>query len=179
MRRIVLLACVLVAMFVIQGCTAGEKAGSSLSVRIVPDSTDDKGSRTINLSLPKQHFYVVITNISDKPVRLWREWSSWGYYTLSFVVTDDKGKMKVVKKGMMAWTKNYPDWTVLTSGDHMVFEVSFDLETWPNAPIPEKDKSREVKMKAEFEIPEDKETKEYQVWTGKVSSPEDKYVIYK
>jgi hypothetical protein len=179
MRRIVLLACVFIAMFAVEVASAEQKAESSLSVRIVPDRIDANETRTIDLSLPKQHFYVVVTNISDKQLRLWREWSSWGYYNLSFVIKDDDGKTTVVKKGRQAWTRNFPDWTMIPPGDHLVFEVSFLSETWPTAPVPVQGKSRTVKMTAVFEIPEDKETKEYQVWTGKVYSPEHTYVIHR
>jgi hypothetical protein len=79
----------------------------------------------------------------------------------------------------MVWSKNYPDATTLVPGDHMVSEVTFDPSIWPNAPVPEKGKSREIKMKAVFSIPADEDTKKYSIWTGAVSSPEDTYIIYR
>ena len=158
-----------------------ERVADPISVRIVPTSFSKEGARTITLWQPTQHFHVVVTNTSDKPVRLWREWCSWGYYNLSFLVTGEDGKPIVVKKAWRGWKKNAPDSTTLPPGDHMVFEVSFDPKIWPLASselLPEEGKSREVKMKAVFEIVKDNETQKQDVWTGSVSSPEETYVIY-
>jgi hypothetical protein len=142
-------------------------------------SAPENDVRAITLFTPAQHFYVVVTNVSQEPIRLWREWCSWGYYNLSFKVTDDTGKTTVVKKKPREWRKNYPDSTILGPGDHMVFEVSFDEATWEGAPLPEQHKSRRVKMSAVFEIPEDQDTRKMKVWTGKASSPELTYTIYR
>ena len=82
-------------------------------------------------------------------------------------------------KGDKEWSANYPDATVLQPGDHMVFEVAFDQETWPHAPLPQKGQSREVRMKAVFTIPADEQTREHKVWTGEVASPEATYMIHR
>jgi hypothetical protein len=149
-----------------------------LTVRIVPSSTTEKGEHLITLyRQPTQHFYVVVTNKSNEPLRLWREWCSWGYYTLSFAVVDAAGKKVIVTKGSRAWTRNFPDTTTLGPGDHMVFEVTFDKDTWPNAPMPVEAKSHTIKMKAIFSIPADDDTKKHEVWTGEVSSPLKSYTI--
>ena len=55
----------------------------------------------------------------------------------------------MVRKVPKSWRKNYPDCAV-PPGDHMVFEVSFDTGTWDKPPLPEKGKSREVKMSADL-----------------------------
>lgn len=179
MKRIGILVCCLVTVLNLRAEPADQKPAIPLSVRIVPESFREKGGRSITFWQPAQHFHVVITNPCDKPVRLWRDWCSWGEQMLSFEVTDENGKAIVVKKTPRNYRKNYPDWTLLLPGDHMVFDVFFDQTTWTNAPLPEKGNSREVKMKAVFEIPEDKETMENKVWTGKVCSPEETYTIYR
>ncbi len=152
---------------------------SPLTVRIVPHKTPEKGPAVITLFGPPSHFWVVVTNSSDKPVRLWREWCSWGWYSLSFRVTDSAGKVVEVKKGPRGWRKNYPDATVLQPGEHLVFEVAFDEETWPSAPVPEQGKFHDVRMKAVFAVPVDDESKKQEVWTGEVSSPEGVFTIYR
>jgi hypothetical protein len=144
LQIIFLFACILMSPVV----NAGEKNADStvsLTVRIVPSSTTEKGVRLIALSNPSQHFSVVVTNTSNEHIRLWREWCSWGYYTLSFSVVDAAGKNVIVTKGSRAWTRNFPDTTTLGPGDHMVFEVTFDKDTWPNAPMPVESKSHTVK----------------------------------
>ena len=62
-----------------------------LAVRVVPTSYREETGRAIQLYRPSQHFHVVVTNVSDESVRLWREWCSWGYFNLSFRVTDEEG----------------------------------------------------------------------------------------
>jgi hypothetical protein len=84
-----------------------------------------------------------------------------------------------VKKGPHEWLKNYPDATVLHPGDHVIYELAFDPETWPTAPLPEKGPSRKVTMRAVFAIPADEETKRDKVWTGEVASPASSYTIYR
>ena len=59
----------------------------------------------------------------------------------------------------------------------MVFNVTFDESIWRNAPFPKAGTYRVVKLKAIFEIPEDKYAKEAKVWTGRVVSPEYTYIV--
>jgi hypothetical protein len=179
MKKICIIACCLVALLTLGAKSEEKKPVDQLSVRIVPTRSSEKGGATITLWQPTQHFHVVITNMSDKPLRLWRDWCSWGEQMLSFQITDENGKVTHVKRVPCEYLKNYPAWTTIPVGNHMVLEVSFDPQKWISAPLPEKGKSREVKMKAVFEIPKDKDTKEHKVWTGKVSSPKHAYTIYR
>jgi hypothetical protein len=179
MKRACIVAGCLALTLVIRARADEPKQPPALSVRIVPDRAGDDGARSITLWQPSSHFNVVVTNISDKPVRLWREWCSWGYFALSFVVTDEAGKAAVVKKSPRDWDKNYPDWTELAPGDSMVFEVTFAEGTWTNSPLPAKNASLKVRMKAAFEVREDGQSKKLNVWTGKVESPELSYTIYR
>ena len=59
----------------------------------------------------------------------------------------------------------------------MVFDVTFDESIWQNAPSPKAETYRVVKLKAIFEIREDKFAKEKNVWTGRVVSPEYTYIM--
>ncbi len=61
----------------------------------------------------------------------------------------------------------------------MVFEVSFDEAIWQNAPLPDRGRSRAIKMKAVYEVPADDDTKEFGVWNGRISSPEETYTVYR
>ena len=179
MNRIICAFAVVLLSLCTTSIVTAEPPADSLAVRIVPSSTNNKGGHSITLFLPAQHFYVVITNVSKEPVRLWREWCSWGYYSLSFSVVGPDGKDILVKKKQIGWTKNFPDSTTLAPGDHLVFEVTFDQAVWPDAPVPDKGKSREVKMKAVFAIAADDESKQHGVWVGEVSSPVASYTIYR
>lgn len=177
MKRFLCAAAFFVAAFGIAGVLAAGEPSDSISVRIVPSGSGEK--RSITLWQPEQHFHVVITNISKEPVRLWREWCSWGYYSLSFTVLDANGKETILKKAPRGWRKNFPDAMTLAPGEHMVFEVTFDQTIWPNVPLPEKGKSHDVKMKAVFAIAADADTASHKVWTGEASSPVESYTIYR
>ena len=150
-----------------------------LSIRIVPTSHRERTGRAIQLYGPGRHFHVVVTNTSRLPVRLWRDWCSWGYFNLSFAATDQAGRSFVVSKKPRGWDKNYPDWDIVPPGDHMVLEVSFDASTWENDPMPEAGKSRTIKMKAIYEVLQDEESMKHGVWKGRISSPEETYTLYR
>jgi hypothetical protein len=164
----------------LSGNRPGESAQMSLlAVRVVPTSYREKTGRAIELYRPSQHFHVVVTNVSDEPIRLWREWCSWGYFNLSFEVTNGDGRPIAVRKRDRAWDKNYPDWEIIPPGGHQVWDVTFDPTTWKDSPLPETPGSRAVSMRAIYGIRPDKETKEYGIWTGQVSSPEESYKLWK
>lgn len=172
---------IVLVVLMANGLTLSEEQGpqTAIAVRIVsPDRTRGDGPQLITLNQPSQHFHVVVTNVSGKPIRLWREWCSWGYYMLSFRVTDENGKVTEVKKGPCEWKKNYPDWTTLQPGDHMVYEVSFDERTWPDVAL-EQGKARQVRMSAVIEVKPDMDSEREDVWTGTVASPERSYTIAK
>jgi hypothetical protein len=94
-------------------------------------------------------------------------------------MTDESGKKVIITKKPREWNKNYPDWTIIPPGEHMVFDVKFDESTWQNAPLLEAEKPRTIRLKAIFEIPEEVEAKERNIWTGRVSSPEYAYTFYR
>jgi hypothetical protein len=177
--RIASLATLLLVLYATPATSADLKPTDRVTVRIVPMTHRDDGVRGLTLWNPALPFHVVVTNVSNQPLRLWREWCSWGYYNLSFEVTDEDGKTTTVKKKQRGWRKNYPDWFLVAPSEHMVFDITLDESVWENPPLPEKGKSRVVKMRAVLEIPEDADTKGSGVWTGKVVSPEHSYTIYR
>jgi len=177
MKTLSLVLFTLTATFLSSQSLAEEKAPDPITVRIVPESLDERGEREILLLPPPRHFHVVLTNVAKEPIRLWREWCSWGYSTLSFEATDQSGKTVNIMKKPREWNNNYPDWTIIPPGDHMVFDVTLNESIWKNVPLPEAGKSRVVKLKAIFEIPNDKYAKEKKVWTGRVASPEYTYIM--
>jgi hypothetical protein len=174
MGRLAVIACVLVAIAV-PGDDPKEKGSDEakspqLSVRIVPTNHKEKAGRVIDGT-----FHVVVTNVSKQPVRLWKDWCSWGYYNLSFTATGWDGKTVAVKKLKRSSFANWPDWMLLPPGDHMVLDVSFKDHNWEGLPVPEANKSLRVSLRAVYEVTE--RTGKYRVWTGRVASPEAVYTI--
>src|SRR5689334_7045545 len=83
-------------------------ADAPLSVQIVP--TGARGSeRSIELYQPGAHFHVTLTNKTKQPIRLWKEWCSWGYFNLSFEARGADGKVTRIHKRDRGWDKNFAD----------------------------------------------------------------------
>ena len=147
----------------------------TVAISVLPNR---QGERTIEYNGHDPHFHVIVSNISDKPQKIWREWCSWGYYSLSFELSDKSGKKWVAKKGMSVWTKNYPDWSTLKPHESVVIDVYFaDTGMWKGFPCPENG-SQTVTMRAIFEIKPDDWSKKNGVWTGHVASKADKFTFY-
>jgi hypothetical protein len=132
----------------------------------------EKGDRSLSYYNP--HFYVIVSNVSKKPQRVWKEWCSWGYFALSFEITDKSGKTWIAERDQSRqFTMNFPDLWVLAPKENLVIPVHFgDKKLWKGFPDPQT-----VTMKAIFEIKPDKETEERAVWTGRIESKADKYTF--
>ncbi|WP_435016226.1 hypothetical protein TA3x_003790 [Tundrisphaera sp. TA3] len=179
MKRFTWVACAVLLILTAGGRAIEPQASTPLSVRIVPTSYHEKTGRSIVLRQPSDHFAVVITNVSDRPVKLWREWCSNGYFNLSFVATGEDGEPVVVRKKPRGWDKNYPDATIVPPGDHMVLEVTFDEAIWQGLSLPGKNRSRTLKLKAEYSVEGSQQAEEHGVWVGRASSPEESFAIWK
>lgn len=122
-------------------------------------------------------FPVVVTNRSDKPQRIFETWNSWGYYSLSFEVTDAEGKTWQIKEGPQVWTVNGPAYWILPPHEHLVLEVNFDDNGW--APLSQPMlRSGVYSIRAVFETSPTEESKKLSVWTGRVVSRTEKYTVY-
>jgi len=117
------------------------------------------------------HFHVVLQNRSTSPQRAWEWWSSWGWPTLSFELSDASGKHWIANRRKdMAWSRNSPIFLTIEPGNLAVIDVYFgDAKIWEGFPLV-KGQYQEVQMKAIFEVRETPESKERQVWTGRIES---------
>jgi hypothetical protein len=120
----------------------------------------------------KSHFHVLLTNRSDRSQRVWEGWNSWGYYSLSFEITDSAGKTWHVGRKPTAFTKNYASYWTLASGDTLVTDIYFgDPSEWDGFPL-RKGEENTVRMRAVFEVAQSPESAKYAVWTGRIESNE-------
>jgi len=154
------------------------------SISIAIPSRDTKNASVyqnhwINLHREGTHFHVVITNISAKPQRLWKTWNSWGWYNLTFEISDNQGNiLHALKKKPRGWTKNYPSFVRLNPGEYFIIDVYLKKSDWELSFLDkEKEGNFEINLKTIYEISEDKETKEYNIWTGKIESEIGKYTL--
>jgi len=153
-----------------------DAAQNPIQVAIAIPLHNLKQERELMYSALKPHFHVLISNISDQPQNIWREWCSLGYYALSFEVTDASGKTRTItKKKPHVWTMNYPDFWTIPPHESLVLDVNFtDSETWE--PFPPAKTS--FTMRAVFEIQPDEDAKKSSVWTGRVFSKVSTYTPY-
>ncbi len=116
------------------------------------------------------HFHVIISNLSNKPKRVWKEWCSWGYFTLRFEIEDEAGRKWTVKKKDRSWTMNAPDWWVLEPRESVVLDVFFaDQDIWAGFPRPDHG-AQTVTIRAVFESEPDKYSRQQGIWTGQIVS---------
>lgn len=140
----------------------------------------DQGGLSLELVLPfagnenyrvasDSHFHVVLRNNRDDTVRLWREWCSWGYYNLSFEFVYADGSKEVGEKNKIYWTRNFPSWMKLQSNESRVIDVDWtDEKKWKGFKRLGSDEL--VKVKAIFEISDDRDARADDVWVGRVES---------
>jgi len=169
-----LLSFMLTMMSIVVATAAGD---SPITVSIaIPNNRHNE--RQLDYNTDKL-FHVIVTNTSDEPIRIWREWCSWGYYGLSFEFTDATGKKWKAEKGLTAWTKNYPDFWSLEAHESLVLDVQFaKTNIWVGFPHLQQP-SQTFIMRAVFEFQPDDESHKYSIWTGKVASEAKTYVFYK
>jgi hypothetical protein len=99
------------------------------TLAVVPTETDAQDrERSISIS---HEFDVVLSNVSAKPECIFEDWSSWGFFALSFkFVTDAGKKIKCGRCGPFIWTRNYPAVFTIPPGGHYVFHVRWGDKTW-------------------------------------------------
>jgi len=117
------------------------------------------------------YFYVIITNRTDRDLKVWREWNSWGHDSLTFTVWPKEGPAFTLVKPPAAWLWNGPDSTIVPAGKSFVLQATIEQsETKHFEGFPEGYRGGGATIQAHFTIKEDEESKKRGVWTGRVSS---------
>ena len=138
--------------------------------------------KVIDTKSGNSSFHVVLTNISKSDLSVWREWCSWGYFSLTFTGSLPDGKSFQISKKGRDWTKNYPDAYLVRPGQHFIWDVRFLPEIWDG--FPSEWKNGEATIQAHFQQSKDSEpspkTKgDDTIWFGKVSSDPLKVELYR
>ena len=138
----------------------------SLSIAIPPSESGE-----YNLDPSRvPHFYVIIRNRSDNPVKVWAPRSLENHRALSFEFTDENGKKSKAEWEEEEKSVGYrlPDVCNLRPGESLVLEVPYTensrWKVWPKIAghLPT------VKMQAVFET--DPKAASRGVWVGKLVS---------
>ncbi len=176
----------------------------SPSIRIHLQGSPDLNlpTRSLHLSPTAPHLIVAIQNVSPQSIKIWDEGSSWGFSNLTLEIDAMRGKLlpdliKVERKRDL-WLANEPIPSILTSGEMVMREITLErpnikggdpsqipwpykgfplalIETNDNMTVPP---SSTLRMRAIFRVGTDARSKQEGVWTGKVVSPVNDYVIY-
>ncbi len=123
------------------------------------------GQRSIQFGRGK-HILVVITNVGATPIRLWSEFNSWGYRSLSFEVIDDAGKIIAVAKPEIDWDGNVPDFFDVPAHEPVVFDEELAPRVWNLPRVP----TGHLRMRAVYRVAPDTESNKLHVWTGEARS---------
>jgi hypothetical protein len=99
-------------------------ADHPLKISIVPDQFSPQGQdQTLDL---QGKCYVVLTNVSDKPIKILEDWNMWGWFNLSFQATDGKGVAHPIqRKGGYDFTRNFPGTFLIAPGESCIREAKW------------------------------------------------------
>lgn len=174
-----------------------------LSIKLTIPEDDD----STDISNPDFHFTVLIQNVSNHPVTIWKRWCSTGAFNVHFFVNSEDGqKFKVPKEiesgGMVKWAANFPDPLVLQPGEIDVRdffrylggtfqEVAPDLHSGSAAGNSQEFElmppsrsygtviEHKFVMRATLAIPgSDNWLKPLKIWSGTVSSAQETFNLY-
>lgn len=120
---------------------------------------------------------VVLTNLSERPMRVWRDWCSWGYENVSLEFRDARGHVWTCRKKPGTWFKNYPDFAELGAGESMVVMVKLDAGVWQDLPPLGEMSGKWINMCVRYEVKEDEHSRKDGVWVGKIENGEQAYRI--
>lgn len=120
---------------------------------------------------------MLLTNQSARPVSLFEEWNSWGYYGLSFDVMYADGRQVRVGKELRPGRLNFPSVITLAPQASYVFDVTLGPE-WRHSPrpAPHLGQGLTCRLRARYTIKPSPESKG--MWTGTVLSPESTYRLW-
>ncbi|MGI9239469.1 MAG: hypothetical protein ACR2RV_01635 [Verrucomicrobiales bacterium] len=140
-------------------------------ISIVPESRSGQVSKIGWGAESKRKCYVVLTNTTDQPQRVFETWNSWGYQAISFELTHASGKTSKVSVKPQIFTVNFPSTFTIPANGHYVFPISLNQD-WEGEPEFGKEGRTEVKLKAVYGLAPTTESREQEVWTGRVESDE-------
>jgi hypothetical protein len=133
-------------------------------------SVDQAGAGRFEYRDINSHFHVVVSNLSDKPIKIWSETNSWGYYCLSFEMSDKSGRKWVAKKTPATFTRNIPSVLEVPSRGTYVIGVHFATpRLWEGFPTPVNG-VEPVTVRAVFEVLPTPQSEQLGAWTGRIMS---------
>lgn len=145
------------------------------------------------LTMPPRfpHISVAIRNTSGSPVRIWTDRCGVGCTNLTFelLAVDDTPLPKPIQllRGGLQFGGNVPSWTLLAPGEMALREAEIHQGPEPpngrqgwmywDFPRITEEAGVTVQLRAIYEIQPNGDTRAHDVWTGRVVSPTQRYLI--
>ncbi|MDX2283840.1 MAG: hypothetical protein NW241_06740 [Bacteroidia bacterium] len=151
------------------GLAAGMQAQpGGLELRLAVPVTTPEGLREISMDrYPRLH--VLLVNRGAKPVNIWKDWNTWGYFNLT-LTWEAGGKTYLIRRlPPQAWDGDFPDFWTLPPGETLILEVDMRTGFWEGFPdlygeqIP-------AELTAIYENKPDLLADEFGIWTGRIAS---------
>jgi len=162
-------ALIYVAVLLILGAAVfAASPRAPFEISVVPTTNRDVGTITMAKNNPRD-FYVILKNVTDKPISVWDDWNSWGYQGISFEVTTPDGKTSHISKRNQGFGRNGPSRFIIQPGESKVFSVRLD-ESWEVQPPIQNADNTPIGLRAIYEIHRTPESDKYKVWAGRVES---------
>ena len=116
-------------------------------------------------------FYVILSNTSNVPQRVWAPWGNLKHVPLHFEIQDSKGKQwKATPNISYGVSQRLPETSELRSGESLVFDIDYsNTNAWndfPRAAPPE----FPLSMRAVYDNRSGQSPEGQPMWTGSVSS---------
>jgi hypothetical protein len=123
---------------------------------------------TIRILYPnEEHFFVVMENVSSKPVYLQTVNGEMDW--VSFEITDERGEKFVIHTTPRIRTKTTLSDILVDPGEATVLEVYFmRQQDWQPFPLPEFPRSRKLRIRAVCDIPSS--FRHHESWSGQLAS---------
>jgi hypothetical protein len=146
------------------------------SVAVAPEDSNDHGQW---ISMRKagfvKPFYVVLTNTTNEPQRVFEAWNEWGYKAISFELLTEDGQRVVVSRKNKDFDKNFPSTFIVQPGEYYVYTIELTNEDWMVTPGLRFANAEPVAvhLKAIYELKPTRESREAaakNIWIGRVES---------
>jgi hypothetical protein len=146
--------------------TSGQLYASQISVSF---------ARTTSIAPPlpvnnHSKFSISVFNGTKDPVTILKQTCQPGYESLSFELTDPKGKSYTIKRKPKKWNSKEPVLEPMESIGMLVLKIDLGDGTWSAPPAELKGVAEGWKARAKFAIAKSKELEEKHVWSGTIMS---------
>ncbi len=112
-------------------------------------------------------FHVLLTNLSAREQRVWKDWNSWGYFNLYIQMQTAESTIRITRRNPGGWNGDFPDFWIIPPGESIIIEIDMRSGQWNGLPdlygetLP-------ATLTAVLENKPDVLAQEFGVWTGRV-----------